>query len=246
MGILDRIKAFLSRFGGNTLYYPGCLTKYVTKELGEKYRKILRKARIDFIELKELEACCGSPVLNAGYTEDAKSLAEKNFKVFKEHSVKRIITSCPACFKTFSQDYPKLLKGWNIAVEHTTQTIAKAIEQGKLKVKALSGNVTYHDPCHLGRYGGVYDEPRKILKSLGLNLVEMSLSRDQSLCCGGGGGLKANYPELSEEIAKERIQQARAVSNSLVTACPLCYLNLKAAAKDEVKIMDVSEIVDVE
>ncbi|MGC8812542.1 MAG: heterodisulfide reductase-related iron-sulfur binding cluster [Candidatus Aenigmatarchaeota archaeon] len=79
MKFFDKIR------GGNILYYPGCLTKFVAKELGENYRKILRSIGIDFIELKDLEFCCGSPALNAGYKEDAKNLAEKNFKVFKEH-----------------------------------------------------------------------------------------------------------------------------------------------------------------
>ena len=240
MGILDKI------LGGNTLYYPGCLTKFVAKDLGEKYRKILRKIGIDFIELKELEVCCGSPVIAAGYREEAIKLAEKNFKVFKEHSVKKIITSCPACFRMFSQEYPKLVKGWDIEVEHTTQTIARALKQGKIKLKKVGGKVTYHDPCHLGRYSGIYEEPREIIRATGLELEEMSLSREQSFCCGAGGGTKANYPELSQSIAKERIQQAKAVSNNLVTACPLCYLNLKDAAKDEVKIMDISEIVELE
>lgn len=227
------------------MYYPGCLAKFVAKELGEKYRKILHSIGIDFIELKELEVCCGSPVLNAGHLEEAKGLAEKNFKVFGEHSVKKIITSCSACFKTFSQEYPKLVKGWDIEVEHITQTIAKAIKQGKLKLKKAEGKVTYHDPCHLGRYGKIYEEPREIIKAAGLELMEMDLSKEQSFCCGGGGGVRANYPELAEAIARERVQQAKAVSSVLVTSCPLCYLNLKAVAKD-VKVMDVSEIVEVE
>jgi Fe-S oxidoreductase len=146
----------------------------------------------------------------------------------------------------FSQEYPKLVKGWNIEVEHTTQTIARALKQGKIKLKKVEGKVTYHDPCHLGRYSGIYEEPREIIKATGLELEEMNLSREQGFCCGGGGGLRANYPELSQAIAKERIQQAKAVSNTLVTACPLCYLNLKDVAKDEVKVMDISEIVELE
>jgi Fe-S oxidoreductase len=82
------MKIFEKLIGGNVLYYPGCMSKFVTKDLAENYRKILRKIGIDFIELKDLEVCCGSPVLNAGYKEEATRLAEKNFKVFKEHSVK--------------------------------------------------------------------------------------------------------------------------------------------------------------
>lgn len=225
---------------GNVLYYPGCLKKFVARELGENYRKILRNIGIDFIELKDLEVCCGSPALNAGYKEDVKNLAQKNLKVFKEHSVRKIITSCPACFKVFSQDYPKLLEKWDLEVEHTVQTIAKAVKEGKLKLsKKFNNIITYHDPCHLGRYSKIYEEPREILKFLGFETVEMEFSRENSFCCGGGGGVVGNYPELAEEIAKERIKQAnKTKAKILITACPLCYVHLKKVAKD----MEVKEI----
>jgi Fe-S oxidoreductase len=219
------------------------MSKFVTKDLAENYRKILRKIGIDFIELKDLEVCCGSPVLNAGYKEEATRLAEKNFKVFKEHSVKKIITSCPACFRTFSQEYPKLLDNWNIEVEHVMQTVAKALKQGKLKLKKLKGKVTYHDPCHLGRYSGIYEEPREIIKVLGYDLIEMEFFREQAFCCGGGGGLKSNYPLLAEEIAKERIKQAEKTNSEiLITACPLCYFCLKEASK-KIKVYEISELL---
>ena len=103
MGMLDKL------LGGNTLYYPGCMTKFVLKDIESNYEKILRKSGIDFIKLKDLEVCCGSPVLNAGYDNDFKTLAMKNLDVFKKHGIKKIITSCPACYKTFHKDYPKIL-----------------------------------------------------------------------------------------------------------------------------------------
>lgn len=229
--------------GGNVLYYPGCLTKFVVKEVGENYRKILRKIGIDFIELKDLEVCCGSPVLNAGYKEDAKKLAEKNFKIFKEHSVKKIITSCPACFKTFSQEYPKLLKNWDIEVKHITQTISEAVKKGKIKPKKVEGKITYHDPCHLGRYANVYEEPREVIKLAG-DFVEMEFNRENAFCCGGGGGLKSNFPELSREISKERIKQAEEVkANLLITSCPLCYICLKEASK-KINVIEFSQLFE--
>jgi Fe-S oxidoreductase len=239
MGFFDKIM-------GNVLYYPGCMMKFVTKEQNEKYKKILRKAGIDFIELKELEVCCGSPVLAAGYPEEAKKLAEKNFEVFKEHSVKKMITPCPACFRTFSQEYPKLVEKWNIKVEHVTQTLAKAIEGGKLKIKGKNVKVTFHDPCHLGRYSGVYEEPRKIIGKSGAEIVEMEMSREQALCCGGGGGVRANYPELAKEMAKERIKQAeKTKAEILVTSCPLCFVQLKEAAENsKIKVMELSEFIN--
>ncbi|MEM7826540.1 MAG: (Fe-S)-binding protein [Candidatus Aenigmatarchaeota archaeon] len=233
------------KFFGNILYYPGCMMKFVTKEQNEKYKKILRKIGVDFIELKELEVCCGSPVLAAGYTKEAKKLAQKNFKVFKEHSVKKIITPCPACFRIFSQLYPKLIKVWDIQVEHVTQTIARAIESGKIKLKKKKVKVTFHDPCHLGRYSGIYEEPRKIISSKA-KLEEMEMNRELALCCGGGGGVRANYPELAEEMAKERIEQAEETkAQILVTCCPLCFIQLKEASRNaKIKVMELSEFIN--
>jgi Fe-S oxidoreductase len=231
--------------GGNVLYYPGCLTKFVAKDIGDRYRKILRKIGIDFIELKDLEACCGSPISSSGYREDVKKLVEKNYKVFKEHAVKKIITSCPACFRMFSQEYSKILSKWDIQTEHITQTIANAIKNGKLKLeKTMSEKITYHDPCHLGRYSNIYEEPREILRALGNEIVEMKFNKENAFCCGGGGGVKANYPELSKEIAKDRIEQAEETkTKTLVTACPLCYLHLKEASESKIRVMELSEVI---
>ena len=228
---------------GNVLYYPGCMGKFVTKDLVENYKKILRKIGIDFIELKDLEVCCGSPVLNAGYFKEFENLVKKNFSVFKEHSIRKIITGCPACFKTFKIEYPKVIKNFDIEIEHVTQTIWKAIENGKLKLRKVNGKATYHDPCHLGRYSGIYEEPRKIIKALGYDLVEMEFSREKSFCCGGGGGVKSNYPVLAEAMAKERIKQAEKTNAEiLITACPLCYFCLKEASK-KIKVYEISQVL---
>ena len=239
MGLLDKI------LGGNVLYYPGCLTKFVARDLNDNYRKILRKIGIDFIELKEKEVCCGSPALNAGFKETAKTLARKNFKLFKEHRVKKIITSCPACFRTFSQDYPELVENWDIEVEHIVQTIFKALKKGKLKFNKKVGEVvTYHDPCYLGRHSGIYEEPRKILEFLGFKIYEMKFNRNEAFCCGGGAGVQSNYPELANRIAKERIKQAVETSSKiLVTTCPLCYLHLKRNSENKIKVVEFSKLL---
>jgi len=244
---------FLNKFfGGNILYYPGCLTKFAAPQLKEKYEKILRKAGIDFIELGELEVCCGSPALKAGYVEDFKKLAQKNLKIFKDHGVKKIITNCPACFMNFKKEYPKVLgKEWDIEVEHISQTIAKSKIQSaswrtksKINPKPKIQKITYHDPCHLGRQMGVYEEPREIIRGLGYELVEMDLNRSESFCCGGGGGVKTNEPELANKIAKERIKQAKKTgAKILCTACPLCWLHLKENA-DDLEVKELGEILE--
>jgi len=228
-------------FGGNILYYPGCLTKFVAKDLKEKYEKILRKIGIDFIELSELEKCCGSPALKAGYLEDFKKLAEENLKVFKEHSVKKIITNCPACFMILKKYYKEALGDkWDIEVEHISETINSKLKSQKSKLK--NEKVTFHDPCHLGRQMGVFEEPREIIENLGYEISEMELSRNESFCCGGGGGVKSNEPELANKIAKDRIEQAKKTgAKILCTNCPLCYLHLKENAKE----IEVKELIEL-
>ncbi|MFN3301977.1 MAG: (Fe-S)-binding protein [Patescibacteria group bacterium] len=248
------MRLFEKILGGNILYYPGCLTKFVAKDLKEKYEKILQNLGIDFIELSELELCCGSPALKAGYFEDFKNIAEKNLKIFKEHAVKKIITNCPACFMILKKYYKEVLGNkWDIKVEHTTQTInsklksqkSKLFENWKLEIENSDRKVvSYHDPCHLGRQMGVYEEPREVIKKLGYEILEMELNRLESFCCGGGGGVKSNEPELANKIAKDRISQAKKTgAKVLVTACPLCYLHLKENAK-EINVKELSELFD--
>jgi Fe-S oxidoreductase len=229
---------FKKIFKGNTLYYPGCLSKFVAKDLVENYRRILREVGIDFIELADLEVCCGSPALKAGYDDDFKKLAEKNFQVFKDHSIGRLVTSCPACFMIFKKEYPRVLgEKWDIEVIHATELLSKKTKKAETK----KGVVTYHDPCHLGRQMGICDEPREVIKSLGYEIKEMDLSRKESFCCGGGGGVQANELELANKIAKDRISMAKKTgAKILVTPCPLCYMHLKKNLEGE--DIDVKEL----
>ena len=178
MGFFNRL------FARNILYYPGCLTKFVLKDIVDNYRNILDQMNIDFITLKEKEVCCGSPVLNAGYEQDFDDLKRKNLQLFDEHGVKKIIVNCPSCYHIFSKYY-------NLKVEHITQTILKNIDYFDMR---FNEKITYHDPCYLGRYSGIYEEPRKILRKIGFKVVELEKNKQDSLCCGGGGGLKVKHP----------------------------------------------------
>jgi Fe-S oxidoreductase len=234
--------------GSNVLYYPGCTTKIVLPNLKKLYEELLRNfCKIDFIELGETEVCCGSPALNAGYKQTFKSLAEKNFKVFKEHRIKKIIVNCPACLKTFSQDYPKVLEGWNVKVFHMSQILLETLSKENIKFSDEHNFVTFHDPCYLGRYSKIYDEPRQIIKILGYNLIEMEESRENSLCCGAGGGVFSNYLPLFKDMGKRRMEQAKNTKASILcTACPLCLLSLSLVSNEahiEMKVVDIAVLV---
>lgn len=220
----------------------------------ERYRKILEAEGVDFLLLKDKEFCCGSPVKNAGAIEEYERLAKENFKIFRQHNVTRVISNCPACTLMFKKEYPKILGDeWRIEARHVAEIIDKA--KTKLKTPTPSESppraggekvaATYHDPCHLGRHLGIYDQPREIIKKAGYQLVELDLHGEKSFCCGGGGGVSSNDPELSNKIAKDRIGQAKMTgADVLITSCPMCYMHLKRN-NGGIKVMELSELFDV-
>ena len=224
--------------GGNILYYPGCLTKFARKDIKRNYMNLLRKARIDFIMLEKEELCCGSPVLNAGYPEEYENLKERSISIFKEYGVKKIITGCPACYRMLKS------YGTGIEIEHAATTIKKAIDSGRLKIKEKSKKeiITFHDPCHLGRYSQIYDEPRGALKKI-YEIKEMKSIKDNSLCCGGGAGLPNNFSSIAKKVAKSRIKEAEETgAKRIVTPCPMCTEHLKNSSK-KIEITEFSEAV---
>ncbi len=214
-----------------TLYFPGCISQIINKNIQRNYEQILKNLNINYITIPDTELCCGSPVLNAGYLEDFERLMNKNTELFKNFGVKKIITNCPACHKVFSQDY-------NIEAEHITQTIWNNIES--LKLKEFDEEVAYHDPCFLGRHSNIYEEPRYILKALGFKIREFDLNRENSFCCGAHGNLKAVLPLTATRIAEARLRQTKA--KRLITTCPLCYLHLKESALT-IKVFELSEVL---
>jgi len=238
MGITNWIK----NIGKNTAYYPGCLTKYVLTGEMESYKRILSKLGIDFITIPE-EMCCGSPAINAGYEKDARVLARKNLEIFKKYNVKRIITNCPACFKVLGRDYKEFMPDWDMEVDYILKVILKKIKSNpKLIENKFHEKITYHDPCHLGRASGIYEEPREILRLIGFNIVEMKHNREESLCCGGGAGLRTNNPELANRIAKKRIKEAKETGvEKIITPCPMCFKHMEE--NSNIKVIEFSQVL---
>lgn len=246
MGILSWLR------GERVLYYPGCLTKGVLTQEMENYKEIFNKLGIDFVMLSDEEVCCGLPVMNAGYKKDMRKLAEKNLKLFREKGVTRIVTNCPSCLHVFNDVYPKLVRDWDIVATHATVEICEALRRKGIDARRQKAEgsgqievVAYHDPCHLGRYSKIYDEPREVVERLGGNIIESRFNREKALCCGGGGGVRANFEKLAKGVAKERIksldpfggqkaEDGRQVSK-IISPCGLCYANLKSADERSVE-----------
>ena len=214
------------------LYYPGCLTKGVLKTEFQNYKDIFNKLKLDFVLLSDSESCCGLPVINAGYKKDARKLAKKTLELFKKNGITKIITNCPSCYHTFKDIYPELIRDWDIEVEHATVTILNALKKRNIKYKGSEDDkvtVSYHDPCHLGRYSEIYEAPREVIKLLGGELKELPLNRENAICCGAGGGLRANFPETAKAAAKKRIAPMDKTVEQILSPCGLCHANLKTA-----------------
>ncbi|MHA1246586.1 MAG: (Fe-S)-binding protein [Candidatus Thorarchaeota archaeon] len=239
--------------GSGVLFFPGCLASHRFKEKTATLVKMLQAAgyKLDF--LGKEQACCGTPFWVTGHMEKAREWAEKTVAKYKERGVHTIITPCPSCYRAFKEVYPQILGVDELPFEvrHSSEVLEDIVREKKLDLKhEVNVVLTYHDPCEIGRYHGIYEPPREVLKAVpGVELREMPRNRAEAFCCGGGGGVKLTYPEKSEKVAVARLEEALGTGASVVTtACPACELNLTHAvyAKDaEVRVLDIAEILAV-
>lgn len=212
------------------LYFRGCTAREKQTGIAEATERILEIAGVDFHTLDD-EKCCGSVLLRTGFIDEAAEQIKKNTEILKGE---KIITSCAGCYKTLKEDYEGL------DVVHISQLLNDLISDGKLDLSKKDLDVTYHDSCHLGRHCDVFDEPRNVIKSVA-NLIEMDNIRENSLCCGAGGGVKSAYPEIANQMASSRLEQAKQTGcETLVTPCPFCKLNLE---NDDVEVLDLTEFL---
>ena len=236
--------------GMEVLYFVGCYLSFDPrmKKVAAATADILNRAGVDFGILGTQENCCGESIRKTGSEDVFKSLAKENIKTFIDAGVKKILVSSPHCYHTFVNEYPEFKV--NFEVVHITQYLYELLQTGKLSLnKPLAKKVAYHDPCYLGRHNGIYDEPRETLKKIpGLELLEMTDSRKDSLCCGGGGGRIWMDTPKSERFSDLRLEQARSVgAEMLVTACPYCITNFEESRLNleygDIEVKDITEIV---
>jgi Fe-S oxidoreductase len=241
--------------GGNAniLFWVGCTGALVERNVKAtlSMTRVLQAAGVDFGILGDAETCCGDPARRAGYEFQFQMMAEQNIEIFKSHNIKEIITTCPHCYNTIKHEYPRY--GGDFKVVHYTQLIADLMRQSRLKLtNELNSTFTYHDPCYLGRYNGVYLEPRRILRAIPkAKLEEMERSRNTGFCCGGGGGLMW----IEEQPGTTKINQMRLEdvlktgAETVVTACPYCLQMFEDSIEhkgiqDSLKARDLVELVE--
>ncbi len=231
------------------LYWIGCAAGYDKRlsKIAQSVIKLLRAADVKFAVLGRKEVCCGDPARRLGEEFVFEALAKRTISILKKYRFKRLLVHCPHGYNTFKNEYPRL--GGEFEVVHHSQLIYELLSSGRLKLRKTSGIVTFHDPCYLGRYNKIYDEPRWVLESLGLDLAEMKRSRERSFCCGGGGG--NSWYEVKEGVAISHLRLNEALETGagmIAVACPFCLSMLFDAAKvkgvdEKVLVKDIAEIL---
>ncbi len=229
-------------------YYAGCTAAYRLQNIAKSSVRILKSLGVDFKIIGDDEVCCGSVLFNMGLIDEGVELANKNNELFKDMSLRTLVTECAGCAKTFRKVYPEHLD-FRINILHLTEYLDRFLKQNNFELShKFPVRVTYHDPCHLGRGLGIYEPPRNILKSIkNVELVEMSRNKERSRCCGAGGGVKASYPETAQELGIQRLKDAEKLDvDMILTACPFCTRNLNDASElcgSELKTRDLSEFL---
>lgn len=233
------------------LFFVGCIRSYDdrNKKVSIAMAKIMKHLGIKFAILGMEEGCCGDPARRVGNEYLYQILAQTNIETFRRHGVKKIITTCPHCFNTLKNEYPQL--GFQAEVTHHTTFLEDQIRKGALTLNLpLNKKLTYHDPCYLGRYSGIYESPRDVLRSIpSLQLQEMQRTKKDSLCCGAGGGWMWMDEKIGKRINILRLEDALKTNPEwIATACPFCVSMFDDAIKNtnrenELRIWDIVELV---
>lgn len=237
LGEVGRRQGWLSILGADAssatkeradqVYFAGCMASYRYPETAARTFGILRRFGVSLLPS---ERCCGSPLLRTGL--DASECMEENLRQINEMDVDVVVTGCAGCYTTLKNDY-------GLKVMSVADFLASRVSE--LEIRPLDFAVTYHDPCHLGRVNGIFDQPRKVIKEI-CELEEMRNSRELARCCGGGGGVRAGYKDLSREIARRRLDDVPPEAKYIVTACPMCVRNLNEAGGHG-RVIDLVDLV---
>ena len=236
------------------LFWVGCAGSFDQRaqKITKAFVTILEKVGINYAILGKEEMCTGDPVRRAGNEFMFQMMAYQNIQLLNNYGIKKIVTACPHCFNTISNEYPEL--GGNYQVIHHSTFLQQLIKDGKIKMKdggSFKGKkITYHDSCYLGRSNNIYEAPRKVLEALDAELVEMKRCKSNGLCCGAGGAQMFKEEEKgTTRVNLERSKEAIETGASIVaSACPFCNTmmtdGLKLAEKeDEIKVLDIAELI---
>ena len=234
------------------LYWAGCSGAYDArgKEISQSVVDIFNKADIDYACLGNEEMCTGDSARRIGNEYLFQTMAEQNKETLEKYEFKKIVTQCPHCFTTLKNDYAEL--GIELDVVHHSQFIDELIEENKISPQPwVDDDVTFHDPCYLGRHNNEYDAPRSVLQSVLRDgeIKEMELSKSNSFCCGAGGGNMWYEIKTGDRINQNRVKQAvDTKSKTVAAACNFCNIMLEDGVKTtqnegNIRVLDIAEMV---
>ena len=245
------VKVLSKDVNAEYLYWVGCTGSMIDRNIlvTKAMVKILQAARVDFGILGAEEVCTGDPARRAGGEFTFQMCAKKNIETLNEYGVKKIITTCPHCFNTYKNEYPDF--NGNYEVVHHTELINELIKEGKLTLKKSLSNVTYHDPCYLGRHNKIYSQPRDVLKTITSKdgFIELENTKSRSLCCGAGGGYAWMDDEPEKRINHTRLEQVKDCgAKTAAVSCPFCMQMFDDALKTvdpekNIRAVDIAELV---
>lgn len=249
-----RVPTTLENPQPDVLYWVGCAAAYDpgAQKTARAFVQLLDRAGVNYAVLGKQEACTGDSARRAGNEYLYQQLAEQNVETLNEVRPKLIVATCPHCMNAIGNEYRQI--GGNYQVMHHTQYLETLVGQGRLETSRLDEAVTYHDPCYLGRHNGVYDAPREVIRSMGLEILELERSREASFCCGAGGAQfwkeeEEGHERISDNRFKEiqrRLDQAKA-GKTLAVGCPFCKSMMNStpskAQAEGIVVKDVAELL---
>src|SRR3990172_3297454 len=231
------------------LWWVGCApaTDAQAQKTARAFVRVLEAAEVDYAVLGGEERCSGDPARRAGNEYLFSEMATANVETLNAVAPKRIVTTCPHCLHVLKNEYPAF--GGNFSVIHHTALIQELIEAGRLNLHSgpVQENITFHDPCYLGRHNRITEAPRRTLRAAGVNVKEMPRNREMSFCCGAGGGqMWKEEEEGAERVSSDRLREARATgTGTLAVGCPFCMIMLGDAARQEGGEIEVRDIVEI-
>ena len=232
------------------LYWVGCAVSFDPRaqKIARNMAEILHSAGLNWAVLGKNEKCTGDTARRTGNEYLFAQMADENVAALDAVNARVVVTTCPHCFHTIGNEYPQF--GGNYVVRHHTEFISELIRNGKLKIEPNSTTaVTYHDPCYLGRHNGIFEQPRSLIEMTGANLIEPERTRNNSFCCGAGGGQFWKDEERGKErVSTNRFRELKQTgAQTVATGCPFCLRMLtEETAKEDgsgPEVFDIAELV---
>src|SRR6266446_1728657 len=230
----------------DVLFWVGCAPAYDerARKGAISTAKLLKEAGVDFAILGPRESCTGDPARRMGDEYTFQQQAKQNVGTLNASGVKKIVTTCPHCFNTLSNEYPDF--GGRYEVVHHTAFLAELMREGRIKPLAADKAITYHDSCYLARHNDVVAEPRELVAAAG-RPVEMARSGKRTFCCGAGGARMWMEESRGRAINQERVREAAATgAQTLAVACPFCTVMLDDGVREtgaKLKVVDLATLL---